>query len=136
MRRKRRRATTALLRYVSDEEVVMRAIPADSRACVVLHPPAADGSAVAAHLSQLAKERRQMHRQWYGASWLALGITVPLMLMPIVPALPFYWNAFRIWGNRKAWIGAATLDELLLQHSVAASRRAERLFICIDDLAV
>ena len=115
-----RRATAALLRYVSDEEVFLRGIPADSRACVVLHPPAADSSAVVAHLTELAKERRELHRRWYFLSWTALGVTVPLMIIPIIPAVPFYWNAFRIWGNRKAWIGSATLEELLAQPAFAA----------------
>jgi hypothetical protein len=125
-----RRATTALLSYVSDEEVAMRAIPADSSACVVLHPPAADGAAVVVHLAQLASDRRQLHRKWYVASWAALGITVPLMIIPIVPALPFYWNAFRIWGNRKAWLGAAALEELLLSHAVVPRKPCTRTLAC------
>lgn len=29
------------------------------------------------------------------ASWAALGVTIPLMLLPILPALPAYWNFFR-----------------------------------------
>lgn len=98
----------------------MRGIPAASRACVVLHPPATDGSAVAAHLAQLAKDRRQLHRKWYVASWAALGITIPLMIIPIIPALPAYWNFFRIWSNRRAWLGAAALDELLRDPAFAA----------------
>jgi hypothetical protein len=111
------------MQWVSDEEVVMRAIPWDSRTCVVLHPPAADGSEVAAYLSALAKDRRQLHRKWYFLSWAALGVTVPLMIIPIIPAVPFYWNAYRIWGNRKSWLGAGALDYLLLNHEMASKRK-------------
>ena len=88
---RRPRATTALLSYVSDEEVVLRGIPSDTSACVILHPPAADSPAVAAHLTELAHERRQLHRKWYFVSWAALSVTIPLMIIPIVPAVPFYW---------------------------------------------
>jgi hypothetical protein len=35
------------------------------------------------------------------------------MILPIVPALPAYWNVFRIWSNRRAWLGATHLAELL-----------------------
>ena len=124
----------------------MRAIPADSRACVVVHPPATSSALVAAHLAELASERRQLHRKWYFASWAALSVTIPLMIIPIVPAVPFYWwvpcvtddsslrtrayshgiisfahrNCFRIWGNRKAWMGSATLVDLLAQPALAA----------------
>ena len=138
------RATAALLSYISDEEIFLRGIPADSRACVVLHPPAAD--AVAEHLTELARERRQLHRRWYFGSWATLSVTIPLMIIPIVPAVPFYWhvpcdthvsslrtradshgifpgahrNCFRIWGNRKAWLGSATLEALLAQPALAA----------------
>jgi hypothetical protein len=45
---------------------------------------------------------------------LGLGITIPLMIIPLVPALPAYWNTFRVWSNRRAWLGATRL-ELLLQ---------------------
>ena len=44
---------------------------------------------------------------------LGLGITVPLMIIPLVPALPAYWNAFRVWSNRRAWLGATRLEQLL-----------------------
>jgi hypothetical protein len=35
------------------------------------------------------------------------------MILPIVPALPAYWNVFRIWSNRRAWLGAMQLATLL-----------------------
>ena len=146
------RATAALLSYVADEEVFLRGIPEDSRACVVLHAPAADSAAVAAHLTELARERRQLHRKWYFGSWAALSVTIPLMIIPIVPAVPFYWcaprlvalvahacsirlaarayatgtafavhrNCFRIWGHRKAWLGSARLEVLLVKPVLAA----------------
>ena len=96
------RATAALLSYVSDEEVFLRGIPADSRACVVLHPPAELSAEVAAHLTELARERRQLHRKWYFGSWAALSVTIPLMIIPIVPAVPFYWCVALFRWSRSA----------------------------------
>ena len=59
-----------------------------------------------------------MHVHNYHRSLLALGFTVPLLLLPI-PSLPFWWNVFRVWANLRAGEGAATTARMLPQKAQA-----------------
>lgn len=60
---------TTLLRNVTEEETFLRAVvPAEAPLAVVLHAPEAASSCVLRHLSQLAAERRDLHRKWCAAA--------------------------------------------------------------------
>ena len=115
-----RRAVDRLLEYVTDEERFLRGIPYDAQSAVVLHSCGEGCSdAVTAELLELARTRKALHERWYRVSCAALTVTVPLMLLPFVPAIPAYWNVFRVWAHRKALRGATRLEHLLLPRAAA-----------------
>lgn len=105
------RAVEAMLERIEPDEVSFRRLSGTS-GIQVLHSPATPASEVLEDLRLRARGRERFHTHYYRLSWAALGITVPLLVLPI-PSLPFWWNVFRIWGNGKALGGVSSLLRVL-----------------------
>lgn len=67
-------------------------------------------------LRQLATERQSLHRRKMWWSIVAMPITAPFALIPIIPNIPFFYLAFRAYSHWKALSGSKHL-EFLLSHN-------------------
>ncbi|KAF2265907.1 hypothetical protein CC78DRAFT_598033 [Lojkania enalia] len=68
-------------------------------------------------LRKLATERQSMHRSKMIWSIVGMPFTIPFMLIPIIPNLPFFYLVYRAYSHWKALTGSKHL-EFLLQHNL------------------
>lgn len=67
-------------------------------------------------LKNLALDRQAMHRSKLIWSVVAMPFTIPFMLIPVVPNLPFFYLVYRAWSHFKAYSGSKHL-EFLINHN-------------------
>lgn len=90
-----------------------------------------DSAATAANLlEKMATERQNLHKRRLLYSLIAMPISAPFMIVPVIPNLPFYWVAYRAFCNFYALYGAKTLAFLLQTKAVdfCASERLDQLY--------
>jgi hypothetical protein len=68
-------------------------------------------------LARLAKERKQFHWRRFIGCLVAMPVTVPFALIPVIPNIPFFYFAFRCWSHWRALRGSDHLD-FLLDHRI------------------
>ncbi|KZO93684.1 hypothetical protein CALVIDRAFT_539856 [Calocera viscosa TUFC12733] len=49
---------------------------------------------------------------------LALPITAPFALVPVIPNIPFFYCAWRAWSHYRAYRAATYLEQLLQSHTI------------------
>ncbi|KAF1949700.1 hypothetical protein CC80DRAFT_362516, partial [Byssothecium circinans] len=64
-------------------------------------------------LKKLAQERQTMHRSKMVWSVIAMPFTIPFMLIPVIPNLPFFYLVYRAYCHWKALTGSKHLEFLL-----------------------
>ncbi|KIK91595.1 hypothetical protein PAXRUDRAFT_830705 [Paxillus rubicundulus Ve08.2h10] len=66
-----------------------------------------------AHLRTLLSNREPRHRRGFYMWMLIAPLTIPFMLIPIIPNLPFFFCAWRSWSHYKAYRSSQYLSSLL-----------------------
>ncbi|KAF9730831.1 hypothetical protein PMIN06_012275 [Paraphaeosphaeria minitans] len=77
-------------------------------------------------LKQLALEKQAMYRSKMLWSIVAMPLTVPFVLIPIIPNLPFFYLVYRAYSYWKALAGSKHL-EFLLQHNLPTPNPSTQL---------
>jgi len=80
----------------------------------LVHPTKALPGAVAiGNLRTLLKDRVPKHRRRF-LGWMVIApLTIPFMLVPVIPNLPFFFCAWRSWSHFRAYRGARYLEDLV-----------------------
>ncbi|KAF2639624.1 hypothetical protein P280DRAFT_453552 [Massarina eburnea CBS 473.64] len=68
-------------------------------------------------IQQLALERQAMHRSKMIWSVVVMPFTIPFMLIPVIPNLPFFYLVYRAYSHWKAFSGTKYL-QFLLAHNL------------------
>ncbi|EEB07358.1 hypothetical protein SJAG_02445 [Schizosaccharomyces japonicus yFS275] len=101
------------------EELALREIAAAGKvsnkqlhdSTVVYHAPNISSSFVYEQLGKLAMQR-QLHSKYLLGNILGLPLTIPVILIPLIPNLPGFYLCYRAYCNWRAMQGAAQLDRL------------------------
>ncbi|TQS36119.1 hypothetical protein Golomagni_03439 [Golovinomyces magnicellulatus] len=64
-------------------------------------------------LGKLSTERQHFHMSRMIFSFIGMPISAPLMIIPVIPNLPFFYLVFRAWSHWKALTGSRHLEYLL-----------------------
>ncbi|RKF77990.1 Uncharacterized protein C23H3.12c [Golovinomyces cichoracearum] len=64
-------------------------------------------------LRKLSKERQRFHRSRMMFSFIGMPVSAPLMIIPVIPNLPFFYLVFRAWSHWKALTGSRHLEYLI-----------------------
>jgi len=81
------------------------------------------------YLNALLIERGPRHRR-NAFLWLLVSpLTVPFMLIPVIPNLPFFFCAWRAWSNYKAYKASQYIGSLIQRGAVVQERDAR-----LDDI--
>ncbi|KDR83089.1 hypothetical protein GALMADRAFT_238906 [Galerina marginata CBS 339.88] len=93
----------------------------------LIYPPSLlSGSTALADLRAHVKHRIPLHRMGF-YSWAALTpFTFPLKIIPIIPNLPFFFCAWRLWSHYRAYQAAEYLESLL-NHDLIVPQPSEAL---------
>ncbi|KIW15983.1 hypothetical protein PV08_06034 [Exophiala spinifera] len=64
-------------------------------------------------MARLARERKQLHWNRFIGSMVAMPFTVPFILVPVIPNIPFFYLVYRCWSHWRALKGSDHLDFIL-----------------------
>ncbi|KAI9811872.1 MAG: hypothetical protein M1827_005223 [Pycnora praestabilis] len=64
-------------------------------------------------LRKLATDRQSLHRKRMWGSLVAMPLTAPLALIPIMPNIPFFYLVYRAWSHWRAFSGSRHVEFLL-----------------------
>ncbi|KAI9714244.1 MAG: hypothetical protein M1828_001175 [Chrysothrix sp. TS-e1954] len=68
-------------------------------------------------IKSLAEGRRDLHRSRRNWSLIAMPLTTPFALLPVIPNLPFFYVTFRAWSHHRALSGIQHINHLV-EHSL------------------
>ncbi|QLL32378.1 hypothetical protein HG536_0C05470 [Torulaspora globosa] len=74
-------------------------------------------SAVTAELRTLCEQGLQYHRKQALLCLLGLPLTIPIILIPIIPNVPGFYLTYRAYCNLKAYLGAKHLKRIMDTHT-------------------
>lgn len=76
-------------------------------------------------LLSLSQNGQQYHRKQM--VWNAIGIplTLPCIIVPVVPNIPGFYLAYRLYCNLKAYLGAQHLEHIAIREDLAFQENAE-----------
>ncbi|KAG0025672.1 hypothetical protein BGZ82_009900 [Podila clonocystis] len=117
MKRKLYCVGSKMLEKIEHQEVFLKGIPAkedipDSHAKTmvpIVYPSALKEAQVGAEFASFIEQRVPYHRKYMILSALCVPITSLFTIVPLVPNIPFFYNAFRLWSHWKAYSGAKHL---------------------------
>ncbi|KAJ9642773.1 uncharacterized protein PV06_03612 [Exophiala oligosperma] len=61
-------------------------------------------------MARLARERKQLHWNRFIGSMVGMPFTVPFILVPVIPNIPFFYLVYRCWSHWRALKGSDHLD--------------------------
>ncbi|CAO1622508.1 unnamed protein product [Sympodiomycopsis kandeliae] len=70
------------------------------------------------NINNLAATRAPHHRSRMIACVIGMPFTIPFMLVPVVPNLPFFYLVWRAWSHYKAYQSSIYLSSLLSQNRI------------------
>ncbi|KAI1305585.1 hypothetical protein EDD11_004899 [Mortierella claussenii] len=116
-------AGTRMLEKIEYKETFFKEIPAKDDVAKTgmvpfLYPSKISESQVHAEFKALIEQRIPYHRKYmiYSAMWVP--VTSLFTIVPLIPNIPFFYNAFRLWSHWKAYQGAKHLDVLVKNGAV------------------
>ncbi|KAF9330210.1 hypothetical protein BG006_006828 [Podila minutissima] len=117
MKRKLYGAGSKMLEKIEHQEVFLKGIPAkedipDTTAKTMVpleYPSALKEAQVRAEFATFIEQRVPYHRKYMILSALCVPVTSLFTIVPLVPNIPFFYNAFRLWSHWKAYSGAKHL---------------------------
>ncbi|QLQ79899.1 hypothetical protein HG537_0C05470 [Torulaspora globosa] len=74
-------------------------------------------SAVIAELRTLCEQGLQYHRKQALLCLLGIPLTIPIILIPIIPNVPGFYLTYRAYCNLKAYLGAKHLKRIMDTHT-------------------
>ncbi|KAG0090796.1 hypothetical protein BGZ93_009139 [Podila epicladia] len=118
MKRKLYDAGSRMLEKIEHQEVFLKGIPAkedipDTTAKTMVpfvYPSALKEAQVRAEFATFIEQRVPYHRKYMIISALCVPVTSLFTIVPLVPNIPLFYNAFRLWSHWKAYSGAKHLD--------------------------
>lgn len=64
-------------------------------------------------LERLAKDRKALHWNRFIGSMIAMPLTIPFALVPVIPNIPFFYATYRCWSHWRALKGSDHLENIL-----------------------
>ncbi|KAG0301904.1 hypothetical protein BGZ98_007955 [Dissophora globulifera] len=118
MKKKLHGAGTRMLEKLEHRETFFKEIPAKEDATITtmvpfMYPSALKETQVLDDFKALVAQRIPYHRKYMIYSALWVPVTSLFTIVPLVPNIPFFYNAFRLWSHWKAYQGAKHLDLLV-----------------------
>ncbi|KAF9915974.1 hypothetical protein BX616_004926 [Lobosporangium transversale] len=107
-----------MLERIEHKETFFKEIPAkeDVTATTMIpfmYPSKVSENHVRAEFKDLIEQRIPYHRKYMIYSALCVPVTSLFTIVPLIPNIPFFYNAFRLWSHWKAYNGAKHLDSLI-----------------------
>ncbi|KAF9279097.1 hypothetical protein BGZ68_008136 [Mortierella alpina] len=111
-------AGTRMLEKIEHHETFFKDVPAKEDATITtvvpfLYPSSMKEAQVNAEFRTLLDHRIPYHRKYMIYSALCVPVTSLFTIVPLVPNIPFFYNAYRLWSHWKAYNGAKHLDVLV-----------------------
>ncbi|ODV81536.1 uncharacterized protein CANTADRAFT_38590, partial [Suhomyces tanzawaensis NRRL Y-17324] len=95
-------------------EIDNLSIPLDQlKPITVYHPEFQSPEEVLAQMQRFRANSYQHHKKWAILSAIAVPLTLPFALVPVLPNIPGFYAAYRLYCNVKALLGVKHLDYLL-----------------------
>ncbi|KAF9905507.1 hypothetical protein EC991_001616 [Linnemannia zychae] len=123
MKRKLYGAGTTMLEKIEHRETFFKEVPAKEDVTITtkvpfMYPSSLREAQVHAEFKALVSQRIPYHRKYmiYSAIWVP--VTSLFTIVPLVPNIPFFYNAYRLWSHWKAYNGAKHLDFLIKNGSI------------------
>ncbi|KAF9181670.1 hypothetical protein BGZ51_005267 [Haplosporangium sp. Z 767] len=118
MKRKLYVAGTRILEKIEYQETFFKAVPSKEDVAITtvvpfMYPSALKEAQVQAEFRTIISQRIPYHRKYMIYSALWVPITSLFTVVPLVPNIPFFYNAFRLWSHWKAYNGAKCLDLMI-----------------------
>lgn len=63
-------------------------------------------------LAKLATERNSLHKKRLTWCFIGMPLTIPFVLIPVIPNFPFFYLAYRAWSHWRAIAGGSHLEFL------------------------
>ncbi|KAF9123320.1 hypothetical protein BGW39_009105 [Mortierella sp. 14UC] len=124
MKRKLYSAGTTMLEKIEHRETFFKEVPAKEDVTITtmvpfMYPSSLKEAQVRTEFKALVNQRIPYHRKYmiYSAAWMP--VTSLFTIVPLVPNIPFFYNAYRLWSHWKAYNGAKHLDFLIKNGSIA-----------------
>ncbi|KAF9201836.1 hypothetical protein BGZ49_007955 [Haplosporangium sp. Z 27] len=111
-------AGTKMLEKLEYQENFLKEIPAKEDVTITtmvpfVYPSSLNEAQVHSDFKALIDQRIPYHRKYMIYSALWVPVTSLFTIVPLVPNIPFFYNAFRLWSHWKAYNGAKHLDSLI-----------------------
>lgn len=110
----------------SDEAAAQRSqISAPSRIALLYPSTMLCPTSLLTSLRTLTSHRTPHHRSRMLYCIVGMPLTIPFMLIPVIPNLPFFYLVWRAYSHWKAWKSSEYLGEMLLQGRVETTENGE-----------
>ncbi|KAG0278707.1 hypothetical protein BGZ95_003343 [Linnemannia exigua] len=123
VKRKLYSAGTTMLEKIEHRETFFKEVPAKEDITITtmvpfMYPSSLKEAKVQAEFKTLVEQRIPYHRKYmiYSAMWVP--VTSLFTIVPLVPNIPFFYNAYRLWSHWKAYNGAKHLNALIKNGSI------------------
>ncbi|KAF9413153.1 hypothetical protein BGZ94_000823, partial [Podila epigama] len=119
MKKKLHGAGSKVLEKIEHQEVFLKGVPSktdmgdSSNMVPFMYPSALREAKVREELAAFVGHRVPYHRKYMIFSALWVPVTALFTIVPLVPNIPFFYNAFRLWSHWKAYNGAKHLDHCI-----------------------
>ncbi|KAG7194331.1 uncharacterized protein KQ657_004543 [Scheffersomyces spartinae] len=100
------------------------------------HPYFQKPSTILSQLYQFRDENYSKHFKYSILCAIGIPITLPLALLPVVPNVPGFYLAYRLYCHLKAFLGVKHLDYLLEERNSIPNKKYTRLDKFADDESV
>ncbi|KAF8939494.1 hypothetical protein BGZ58_009581 [Dissophora ornata] len=123
MKQKLYGAGSRMLEKIEHHETFFKQVPAKDDVTPTtmvsfMYPSSLKESKVNADFKTLIEQRIPYHRKYMIYSALWVPVTSLFTIVPLVPNIPFFYNAFRLWSHWKAYSGAKHLDVMVKSGSI------------------
>ncbi|KAF9980737.1 hypothetical protein BGZ75_008037 [Mortierella antarctica] len=117
-------AGSRMLEKIEHQETFFKDVPSKEDATMTtlvpfLYPSSMKEAQVSAEFRTLLDHRIPYHRKYMIYSALCVPVTSLFTIVPLVPNIPFFYNAYRLWSHWKAYNGAKYLDVLIKSGEVS-----------------
>ncbi|KAF9372628.1 hypothetical protein CPC16_002317 [Podila verticillata] len=117
VKRKLYSAGSKMLEKIEHQEVFLKGVPAKEDVpdttiktmVPFVYPSALTEAQVQAEFAAFIEQRVPYHRKYMIFSALWVPVTSLFTLVPLIPNIPLFYNAFRLWSHWKAYNGAKHL---------------------------
>lgn len=99
----------------------------------IYHPDSLSSDKLTSQLNELSRLGLKYHIKEIYKCLLVLPLTLPLVLVPIVPNIPGFYLSYRIYCNLKAYLGAKHLQKMLADDVMTFKQIKEYNDIISDD---